>query len=540
MSAVIDSTRDLSQDLLASVLLSALWAIPMLVIGTHGEFPLNDDWAYAKTTQVFLETGRFVRDAWTFAPIVTHVGLGALFATLFGFSFETLRLSGLFMGWVGLLASFWFFRQVGSGRATSLLGALVVGFNPIYLNLSYTFMTDVPFTALAIGSLLLLARGLADRRWPALAGGLCLAVGASLSRQPGVAIAIALFVAVGVSHRAWLRRRWLPVAGLAGLAVAAAALLLASGAAPGSYSLEMASDVPGLARRVGENAFGAFAYLGLFLSPLVALALASNARLGRGFAIAGAASAVALLVLTLLDLRMPVGANVLYDLGLGPPTLHGAQALPGAPPWVWWILTAIAMGGGMFGAALIARETWTHHLARRPERILLLAFPLVYLVPLFAVPNFFDRYLLPVLAPLAAVLLTPHDRPLRPSRAAHALGFALVVPLALFGVLGTRDYLEHNRARWALLEPLIERGVRGDNIDAGFEVDGWSGLHPAVVWQKRQQELDRDAHFLVSHLGPRNLPGYRLVETRSYQRLLPPREEVIGLYERDDPRAKPR
>ena len=142
------------------------------MIGVSGDFPLNDDFAYARTTQTLLETGRFERSEWTYAPIVSHVGLGWLFASAFGFSFESLRLSGLFMGWLGVLCAYGLARQLRIDPGASLVAALTLAANPLHQNLSYTFMTDVPFTTFCTGSLLLLIRASRQRSaWSLLAGG---------------------------------------------------------------------------------------------------------------------------------------------------------------------------------------------------------------------------------------------------------------------------------------------------------------------------------------------------------------------------------
>ena len=49
-------------------------------------------------------------------------------------------------------------RRLGASRGLAVLGALLLGFNPIYFALSFTFMTDVPFTALVVVSLLVMFR----------------------------------------------------------------------------------------------------------------------------------------------------------------------------------------------------------------------------------------------------------------------------------------------------------------------------------------------------------------------------------------------
>src|SRR5688572_30510986 len=76
-----------SADLTACLAITAIWILPALVIGLHGRFPLNDDWAYAKSVQDLLNSGRFTRTEWTWIPLITHTLIGAAFTVLTGFSF---------------------------------------------------------------------------------------------------------------------------------------------------------------------------------------------------------------------------------------------------------------------------------------------------------------------------------------------------------------------------------------------------------------------------------------------------------------------
>ena len=80
--------RDRS-DWLAVAGLSVAWLIPIALIGVAGDFPLSDDWAYAHSARLWVETGEIVRLRWTWAPIVTHVWVGGTGIRLFGDSFET-------------------------------------------------------------------------------------------------------------------------------------------------------------------------------------------------------------------------------------------------------------------------------------------------------------------------------------------------------------------------------------------------------------------------------------------------------------------
>jgi 4-amino-4-deoxy-L-arabinose transferase-like glycosyltransferase len=539
------------RDALTCLGLSVLWWAPLLVIGIHGDFPLNDDFAYARTTQTLLETGRFERSPWTWAPIYTHVALGVAFSWPFGFSFEALRLSSLCMGWLGVLGAYLLCRQAGAGRGPSRLGALALGLNPLYLNLSYTFMTDVPFTALCVWSLLLLGRGLRLRSGPALLAGLGFALLAALSRQSGAALPAALLLALGVSRRETWRRRRIPIGSAAGAGLLLGAWLLFGGAgsrifAALEYPLDALLHGDAL-RALGANALTSVSYLGLFAAPVVGLVATGAGRAGPlavGSALCGG---LGVLAAALAGRRMPFGINVLYDLGVGPPTLHGARALAGGPAWLWWLATFAALASAAFCAALLGRGAVTRSRGqrRRAEALLLPIFPLVYLAPFLVVGNFFDRYLLPVLPCLVALLLSLPARPGRATRPGWAAALLLLAPLATLAVLGTRDYLEHHRARWALIGTLVDRGVPLERIEGGFELDGWSTRDPGprqlARWAARRWVGFEESDFVLSHLALGARSGLRAIDARAYRRLLPPRIEVLTLFEktggaRGDPR----
>jgi hypothetical protein len=527
-------------DGLACGLLTAAWLGAVLCVGTGGEFPLNDDWAYAHATRSFLETGRIERLPWTWTPIVTHVGIGAAFSSLLGFSFETLRIAGLSLGCLGLLAAYGLCRQAGAGVWPSALGAAVVGFNPIHLNLSFTFMTDVPFAALTTASLLLLARGLerlgrtaiGGGGIAAIGGGLALAAAATFSRQPGAAVPVAFFAALLVGGR--IRARWLA---LGAVVLVGGVLLLdlwaeeASGLFTVRGFVEDTLHRPGLVRLFATQTLEALVYLGLFLSPVVALCVTPARWLA-----AAAAAAFATAAVLLLPARMPLGGNVLYDLGVGPATLQGSESLGGGPAWLWFWATALAFASTGFACSLCAqgvRRRWSG-LRDRPGWLLLAAFPLVYLPPLLTGSEYFDRSLLPVLAPLVALLLVLPAPAQPPPRAAAAAALVLLLLLGGFGVAGTRDYLEHHRARQVLFEEVMALGIPPDRIDAGFELDGWHN-RDVLHWRRDAQGV-HDPEYLLVHGAPRQLPArYRLVRELGYRRLLPPRVEVIGLYQRTRP-----
>lgn len=176
------------------LLLVGIWVLVALLINPRGEFPLNDDWIYAKTVKTLLAGGG-LHFADMYANIVAQIFWGALFCLPFGFSFTALRISTLTLGLIGVLALYGVLREAGADRNTALFGALLLAFNPLYMVLSYSFMSDVPFTAVCIVSLYFIMRGFRRNTHFEVAAGLSLACLALLIRQPGLAIFVGFALA---------------------------------------------------------------------------------------------------------------------------------------------------------------------------------------------------------------------------------------------------------------------------------------------------------------------------------------------------------
>ena len=133
---------------------------------------------------------------------------GTLWVRLFGFSFSILTASTLVLAFACLVAFYCLARALDVPPSGALLGTALVGFNPLFLHLSYSFMTDMPFLALEIIACLCFVLGLKRHAWWWLLLGGLAAGYAYLIRQFGV-IPPACFVAYlaldGLVTRRW---RW--------------------------------------------------------------------------------------------------------------------------------------------------------------------------------------------------------------------------------------------------------------------------------------------------------------------------------------------
>src|SRR6266545_4036049 len=173
--------------------MAIVWVLMVVVTNPAGNFPLNDDWVYARTVKTLLEEGRL--ELHGFANYPGQVPWGVLCSMPFGFSFTALRIGTLLLGLIGAWAVYGLLREAGANRTVSAIGSATLAVNPVYYNLSHTYMTDVHFTSYAAVALFLFARGLNTDSWRLIAWGTVAAGIAATTRQFGVVIPIAFLAA---------------------------------------------------------------------------------------------------------------------------------------------------------------------------------------------------------------------------------------------------------------------------------------------------------------------------------------------------------
>jgi len=551
-------------DRIAGVGLVAAAIAAGVAIGPVADLPLIDDWAYALPVWSLVEEGRLRFTDWQSMPLVTQVAWGALFAWPGGFSFTALRLSTLVLGAIGALGVHALLRGVGAPVAVAAIGALCFLANPIYLCLSATFMTDVPFFALAVWSLALLVRGLGEDRPRLRWAGHALALLATLLRQVGLAIPLAWAIVAFVRHLDSPRRA-LP--SLVPLAIIGAALfgyermLDATLGLPSLYPLrgeglsEAIGDLVqlnlGVLRYPIERSIQGVLYVGAFLAPLAlvaawaALRELPRRRAGAALALLATIAAAATAAFAAFDAELPRLGNVLLNLGVGPRSLPG-EALPHAPRAVWIALTfaaclsASALVWGLarlvaagFRSAPARTATWWGY----PSAFLALV-GAIYFAPLsIAYGPFFDRYFLPLaalVAPLAAAGLAPSRAGV--PRSAVGAATALAIALFAFSIAATHDYLSWNRARWQAASHLErELGIAAAEIDGGFEYNNYLPHRDALGTRGLEARIERAASRFAVTLAPQ--PGERVIRAFPAEAWLPFAIQQVYAVERAQPDA---
>ncbi len=171
------------------LLLSSLYLVLILLSRVYTIYPLDDDWSYMRAVQTFYQTGQMKFTPWTSPSLVFQVWWGALFATVFGFSPNTLIISTLVISALGSIFFYLLLRQAEWDAQKSLWLVLMLIFNPFSFPLLFTFFTDQHFLALMFLALFFYARASSRATLRYLLVGSIFASLAVLVRQQGIFIA---------------------------------------------------------------------------------------------------------------------------------------------------------------------------------------------------------------------------------------------------------------------------------------------------------------------------------------------------------------
>lgn len=513
------------------------WAALVAVINPFAEVILNDDGIYASSVKSILETGVFKLSAWVAPNLFSQVYWGALFCLPFGFSYTALRFSTLTLALGALLALYGLLREIGMASTWALFGVLILALNPLFVVLSFTFMTDVPFLGFTLIAMYLLVRGIKRKSKTELALGLFVATVALLTRQLG----LALFLALSLSQivRSGLTKRNVVIASfptILGLSVQFLyqTWLNTTGRTPNKFGLQAAramdvNEITHVASHIATGAFG-LAYTGLFVLPLVLSVsygrLREFWRKQRWIAIwTSAAWFTGAIVLIVQHHRMPFVGNVLYDIGLGPALIRDdLHALPTAGRFFWGVVTAISLvAAALFLQVLIAAVVLIIRTHGKHQDLLLmtLATGFIYIVPIALQRDPFDRYFL-FLVPLAIIIVFVICGEGKVGLLPKTVGILCLSIYGMFAIAGTHDYLAWNRVRWQALRTLVEvRHIPPERIQGGNEFD--------VNYNSPERKWIDGDDFLVS-FSPAQ--GYVESEQYTFRRWLPPGQGAIFVLHR--------
>lgn len=226
------------------LLIVVVWLAAIILINPMGDFPLMDDWSYAGSVRTLLLNGRFQLSDWTSPNQISLIFWGLPYAAFFGTSYTVLRISTLVAALLWALAFYEILRRQIPSAYIAVVATLCVLMAPISLQYSFTFMTDIPYTAAQTGAMLFLV-GIANPSRLALGTGWLLGVAALLCRQIGMAIPLARAVAKIATERfsaVGLVKAIIPVAVFGGIQMGYQQWLINSGHKPAAFGNPIGSD----------------------------------------------------------------------------------------------------------------------------------------------------------------------------------------------------------------------------------------------------------------------------------------------------------
>jgi 4-amino-4-deoxy-L-arabinose transferase-like glycosyltransferase len=513
-STSISSARRVpaSELLIVCAVVLAAGALLVLLSAVHGALGAarNDDWSFYRTAFAFDATHHFRVDGWPQMTLAGHTLLAWPIVALFGHTIIGLQLLGLTAAMVGVVCSYVVVRRfLSPGYAAVACLSLAIG--PVLGTLAVSYMTDTTAFGLQVATLAFGVRA-CESRTPARSGWLLAAVACGLYafsiREFAIVALVAVFaVAVaGWADRPEERRRLLALA--AGACVIALVFYAWRRSVPHSASLSLDLE-PGFSavRQVTRSVIT----LGLFVSP-VALAV-SPVRAVRSAWRAHRALTVLVLgadAVCVLAGGATLLGNYVTARGSYPPGSNLRAASNMLPEGVYSLARLVAIYGLVVGSLVLATalaELLASIRAGRgassvaatartaPALLMCIVFTVGLALTSLGVivatkTPFFDRYLIPMVPFLAALLALGGVRygvlwhaPLKVAAAALAV-------YAAIGFVYVDTAATVDGANWRAGQQLTDAGLAPATIDAGF---AWFGLHqPDRVdprWEDRHGPL---------------------------------------------------
>ena len=417
----------------------------------------NDDYIYSWSARHLVTGQLYPRQT---ALALPQLVIGWLISGPFGQDQRALRVSLLLVIVPGAWAAYRLAQRLGAGPIWSVLSAVVLITSPIFFNLAVSFMSDVAYL-----SLLLLAcnAGIAwigENRNQASFG--IWATLAMLERFVGVGLVVALTVALILRSRQPGRSFqrsdtvWLAVAALGSAIAAMVPIVLGV-----SGGLDVVD-------RLGHF------QLGSFLTPLahlpvvggyLLLPLAAAIRVRWTWRLALVAVPGAALVILLLWMFTWPPGNIWTFVGPAP-TLAGFKPPPVPLPVILAIIGLCPIVLWLLGP--VSSVQWVATRSDPRFVFLLLTSGVQLLLLMSNTVSFYDRYYLPVIAPLVPIicaLAQVHGRP-------GAALLATVTSAALLGLafVYEQDYQSWQKARDQAAQ-LAYRCAEPTRVNAGYEAN---------------------------------------------------------------------
>ena len=466
-----------------------LFIFLIFVVNPIGDFPLNDDWRYAYPVMSWLETGSISMSD-DFAPTILLQVIWAYFFSLpFGdFSFTTLRFSVLILAFLGIGFFYRTTLELTSSKKVAFFGAIVLMLNPLYFNLSFSFMTDVPFLFTCLATIFAMYFYFKKDEKKYLIFIILGSIASFLIRQPGI-----LFLPVLGLMMLWKKIDKSSILSFVGMLLLSAAVYMSFDVFLKPLMNIEKAYVPvtqlfydyflenplSFVLEIFKKLVKTIIYIGFFSLPILPFIfgkIKSIGGLNKKIIFPLLIFNIGLLFfLHSIGKIFPFGGNIMYNFGLGPELLKDTYTLemantPRLPMWTMYFFNFIGQVVGCWIILMIIKTF--HSLSDLQKRFFKFLFLLnaIYL-PLMSITSFYDRYLLLTFASVFLYSMLFVD--LTKAKLQNMIYLLPIVLMSYFAIAGTKDYLSWHRTKLEAFHFLEKEKVDLKKIDAGFELNGW-------------------------------------------------------------------
>lgn len=420
--------------------------LQITIINPLGEFSLNDDWVHVLSIRNYVEHQTLFYPQWlspfNYLPII----LGILFSKILGFSLSLMRFLNIFIAFFTVLVFFKILDKNKIPRTQAFLISLLLWFNPIFFNLSYTFMGDMLCLLLILLAVLFYYIGFLNERVLPLLLGSLMSVLAFLTRQIGIFIMFSAGLHFLIQNKIRKKYFWISFALPALIALIIYSLLKYLQIMPGESGSHFLFAGQSYLQHIGISLWKNLLLISLFTAPLTISLIFKNKNWWRNSLLY-----ILLIISTFLSyFGLKFGnsfvsiGNLINQTGIGPAAhvLQGDLSSWGSP--------LLYQGLNYFLALLLAINVFIliQYLRKRDHNkdlYFIFTFCLIYLITILSIRSF-DRYLL-ILLPFVLFFFAQILKIYKHSRIVLLIVF---IPLFLYSTIGTHNYLQWNKARWTL------------------------------------------------------------------------------------------
>jgi hypothetical protein len=248
---------------------------------------------------------------------------------------------------------------------------------------------------------------------------------------------------------------------------------------------------------------------------------------------------------------LPFSGNSIYDLGMGPIVMTGIlqneiPALPKLGEIIWFFISLIGAVGFisfLYLCILMIKEHLNFNRDKVDYSVIAGFFSIfisiVYLAPILLV--YANTKYLTAVIPFFLITTISSIEFLRkkydvPDLTNYNVAILLGLPLILFGVLATHDYISFNRTRWDALNHLTDtEKIPVEKIDGGFEFNEWHLSH-LYTWKMTNDPNKKgrfwpvvDDEYIVT---VKRIEGYDVYKEINYKKWLTPGNYNIKILKR--------